>query len=322
MPIINKIPGFRTDVAWKNFLATFCYFYFIYILVALTLQLNTMMKGNTTSNTNDQLHNSSHNYQQNITPPRKVTAHNSNNNAIDGAELVYIPAGEFLMGSCNQDLERIPVGNRKLYKNELPQRKIYLNDYYIYKYDVTVGQYKKFCSATNRTMPKIRHFTINNVSPHEQEDAYPIVNVSWSDARAYAEWAGGQLPTEAQWEKAARGIDGRYYSWGDEWDSTKCNNSHHTMRIPVGSNPQDKSPYGVMDMTGNVSQWCADWYSNNYYNISPRNNPTGPSNGAERVVRGGGGANGYWLARVSHREYFPPNVRGYGLGFRCVQKQK
>ena len=150
-------------------------------------------------------------------------------NPKDGAAMLYIPAGEFTMGSNEND-------------DEKPQRKVNLDGYWIYKREVTVAQYRKFCRATNRQMPEAPSWGC--------KDHHPIVNVSWDDAKAYADWAGVALPTEAQWEKAARGIDGREYPWGNEWDSSKYANSDGT-RVsstkPVGSYTVDDSPYGAVD---------------------------------------------------------------------------
>jgi iron(II)-dependent oxidoreductase len=151
------------------------------------------------------------------------------------------------------------------------------------------------------------------------QDDHPIVNVSWYDAVAYCEWAGVQLPTEAQWEKAARGTDGRIYPWGDEWDDSKCNNYETGIEetTPVGSYTQGTSPYGVMDMVGNVWEWCADWYDEKYYASAPNRNPQGPSAGIRRVLRGGS-----WL-RVSP-DALRAAVRGsatpggwHDAGIRC-----
>lgn len=224
-------------------------------------------------------------------------------NPKDGAEMVYVPAGKFLMGS------KAGEGS----PNESPQHSVYLDGYRIYKTPVTVAQYRKFCEATSRKMP----------TPHHgAQDDHPIVNVSWDDACAYAKWVGAALPTEAQWEKAARGPEGRIYPWGNFVDSVKRRKDDLNMEEqtkPVTAHPECSSPYGVLDMTGNVWQWCADWYGADYYRNSPTSNPTGPSTGISRVLRGG-----RWF--INQPNFFPAAYRNFSLpsqwpgfcGFRCV----
>jgi len=215
-------------------------------------------------------------------------------NPKDGATMVYVPAGDFLMGS------------------DLSQHTVYLNSYWIYQTEVTVAQYRKFCQVTDRQMPAEPSW--------KWQDDHPIENVSWEDAAAYAQWAGATLPTEAQWEKAARGTDGRVYPWGNDWDGAKCVNS---TRIPksVGSCPVGASPYGALDMAGNVWEWCADWYDAGYYKTEPVRNPPGPATGMSRVLRGGA----WYLKnsdsfRAAYRFYdvMPTYRNYYSFGFRCV----
>jgi len=148
----------------------------------------------------------------------------------------------------------------------------------------------------------------------------PIVNVSWEDATAYAIWAGVALPTEAEWEKAARGIDGRLYPWGNTWDGKKCNYFHGPRQTtPVWSYPEGTSPYGTLDMAGNVWEWCADWYDPEYYINASTLNPTGPTTGSTRVLRGGS-----WcdedpvVFRAVSRDNREPDNKERYIGFRCV----
>ena len=240
------------------------------------------------------------------TPATDVSPSTVKTNPQDGAELIEIPAGEFLMGSSADDKDADP--------SEKPQHSVYLDAYYIYKNDVTVAQYRKFCNATGRAMP--------GAPSRGWIDTHPIVNVSWDDASAYAQWAGAALPTEAQWEKAARGTDGRIYPWGNDWDASKCSNSvGHTAEqtSPVGSFPSGASPYGVLDMAGNVWQWCADWYGADYYQTSPAKNPTGPATGTVRVLRGGSWYNGGAVGcRGAYRSSYYPDSGSDYFGFRCV----
>jgi formylglycine-generating enzyme required for sulfatase activity len=225
-------------------------------------------------------------------------------NPKDGAAMVYIPEGEFIMGSDKSRDSRAD-------DDELPQRKVYLDGYWIYKYEVTVAQYRKFCNETGRQMPPVEPSWV-------WQNNHPIVCVTWDDAVAYCNWAGVQLPTEAQWEKAARGTDGRIYPWGNVWDASKCNNLNTKQTTPVGSYPAGASPYELMDMAGNVWEWCADWYDANYYASAPAQNPPGPSSGTERVLRGGSWYYGPNLVRVADRFRVNPVGRGIGFGFRCT----
>jgi formylglycine-generating enzyme required for sulfatase activity len=183
--------------------------------------------------------------------------------------MVWIPAGEFLMGDDDTDIIR----------NNNPRRSVELSAYWIYKTPVTVGQYKGFCKLAGRGMPHAPGF-----NPNWSKEDHPIVNVSWDDAMAYAQWAHADLPTEVQWEKAARGTDGRKYPWGNAFDRSKlwCSrvegDAHGTHRVgELGI-----SPYGCWDMAGNVWEWCKDRYDDSttpwrvlrggsWYNYSPDN---------------------------------------------------
>ena len=220
----------------------------------------------------------------------------------DGAEMVYVPAGEFVMGSKDG------VGA----DDEHPQHTVDLDAYWIYKNDVTVAQYRKFCDATGRQMPQAPAWV--------WKDDYPIVNVSWEDARAYCEWAGAALPTEAQWEKAARGTDGRAYPWGNDWDKTKANSDESRLNAPtgVGTYPGGASPYGCLDMAGNVWQWCADWYDPKCYSNSVTRNPAGPTGGSRRVLRGGAWNFVPDFCRSALRNSDNPTYWLDTYGFRCV----
>jgi sulfatase modifying factor 1 len=255
-------------------------------------------------------------------------------NPKDGAEMVWVPAGAFTMGSTEEQIAAVLKKYPKEYQEALkflfdaekPPHKVYLDGYWMYKYEVTVKQYRKFCKATKKTMPKAPPWGwINN---------HPMVKVSWYDAAGYAKWAGVALPTETQWEKAARGNDGRIYPWGNDWDASKCASSLKTglkSTKPVGSYPAGASPYGCMDMAGNVWEWCADWYDPNYYVNAPTKNPTGPSEAVKfevfgntikgaRVLRGGSWyLADYEYCRCADRSYDGPAVRHNSYGFRCAR---
>ena len=221
-------------------------------------------------------------------------------NPKDGAKMVWVPAGWFLMGS-------------EVFEDAKPRRTVYLDSYWVYKYEVTVGQYRKFCSESGKQMPKMPSWG--------WIDSHPIVNVSWQDATTYAKWAGGSLPTEAQWEKAARGTDGREYPWGNQWDASKCNGYSKGPKKTqtVGSYASGVSPYGCMDMAGNVWEWCADWFAYEYYKSAPSRNPTGASNGKYRVLRGGGWNYGVNGNRCACRGSYDPTISANNFGFRLAR---
>jgi len=259
-------------------------------------------------------------------------------NPIDGADMVWVEGGEFLMGSTVEHaaamLDEYPMNfqifARFLLGAEQPQRKVYLRGYWMYRYPVTVAQYRKFCEATNREMPDI-------YGGWASKDDHPMVGVNWEDAADYAEWAGVSLPTEAQWEKAARGTDGRTYPWGNTWDVSMCASSVEAKlesTKPVGSYPSGISPYGCMDMSGNVYEWCADWFDPMYYRKAPKKEPPGPSenvrfeigdpnniNNGARVKRGGSWRQEDLIGpfRCAYRGYNVPQSCSNDCGFRCAK---
>lgn len=259
-----------------------------------------------------------------LQPERKVAASDAKppanavpRNPVDGAELVWIPAGEFLMGTSpaegNLALRQFGAVRDELLQ-EMPFHPVYLDGYWIYKTAVTVAQYRRFCEETGRQMPP--------APPWGWQDNYPMTNNTLLEAVEYSRWARASLPTEAEWEKAARGVDGRIFPWGNVWDPTRCANSVNaklTTPQPVGSYPNGASPYGVLDMAGNENERCADWYGSKYYQRSPLRNPTGPVNGTVGVVRGGAfGAQKPDNLRAAFRHSIHPQNRYPGLGFRCV----
>ena len=243
-------------------------------------------------------------------------------NPRDGAVLVHVPAGEFLMGTSAEDAAEL-LRAHKTWKaawlaDEQPQHTVYLDGYWIYQNDVTVAQFRKFCQATGRKMPAL----LPTSGPE-----YPMVNVSWDDAAAYADWAGARLPSEAEWEKAARGTDGRRYPWGNFFAAGKCHNyaetdtkktGEHERTAPVGSYPDGDSPYGIHDMAGNVWQWCADWYADDYYKNAPARNPRGPEVGEMHVLRGGSWGSSSISVRSAGRHKDAPDATYHDGGFRCA----
>ena len=235
----------------------------------------------------------------------------------DGAPMVLIEAGKFQMGSNDFMDEAKPIHT------------VYLNAFYMDVYEVTNAQYKKFMDATGYKAPRFWNDSELNAPNH------PVVGVSWDDAVAYCKWAGKRLPTEAEWEKAARGgLVGKKYPWGDTITHNDANydgtgeKDVWTYTSPVGSFAPNG--YGLYDMTGNVWEWCADWYNINYYAISPKTNPKGPSSGDMRVSRGGSYFNYSdsddfikkyledHFVRVTFRFFSFPTVDVGNIGFRCA----
>jgi len=225
----------------------------------------------------------------------------------DGSRMALVPAGVFLMGSNEHD------------RSERPQRSVYLDAFYIDLCAVTQAQFMQFVEDTG----------YKSLSPWRQHalpgrEHHPVTYVTHADALAYCEWAGKRLPTEAEWEKAARGTDGRIYPWGNEWDTRRvnCAESGFGETVPVDSYPGGASPYGCLNMVGNVWEWCADWYDPHYYLQAPDRNPTGPETGKFRVLRGGSYLSHLYEndLRCSARGSIKPEERlTYIRGFRCAK---
>ena len=231
-------------------------------------------------------------------------------------EFVRVPAGKFLMGSD-------PGKDKQTSDDETPQHTVVLDEYRIGKYPVTNRQYQVFVQAAGYRSPG--HWS-NGEFPSGNAD-HPVTYVSWEDASAFCKWASTlnqtevRLPTEAEWEKAARGPDGRIYPWGDKIpDKKSCNfNNNIGDTSPVGNySPQGDGPYGCADLAGNVWEWVADWYDEGYYKKSPANNPGGPDSGSYRVMRGGSWFDVEYVLRVSCRNWGAPDLWCYFIGFRCA----
>ena len=245
---------------------------------------------------------------------------------VDLSKMVYVPAGEFIMG--NDD-----VGNDSFRQNERPAHIVHLDAFYIDRYETTATEFAAFLNSMGGhkwrcdgvdcvytiggEQPAGREIQIDNgrYVAGEGYENRPAANITWAGARAYCEWVGKRLPTEAEWEKAARGTDGRWYPWGNEWDPTRSAGALGSIGIkpsPVGTYPGDISPYGVYDMLGNVDEWVSDWYDPEYYRYSPAVNPQGPNRRTGRAVRGRFGTaakDGITSRRTT---------QGILIGIRCV----
>jgi formylglycine-generating enzyme required for sulfatase activity len=284
-------------------------------------------------------------------------------------EMVLIPEGQFLMGSTEDDINKLLELDRNVeasrFDVEVPQREVCLGAYLINKYPVTNAEYKKFIESGGY---KQRDYWSNagwdyvlQIKPldgddlnsaMDSDDGCPVVNVSWYEAEAFAKYMGKRLPTEAEWEKAARGTDGRVYPWGNEFDKTKlnCAESRIERPTPVVKYLQGRSEYGCFDMAGNVWEWTADWFDSQYYRSAPGRDPQGPAKAEDKpffgrpedvgtsiyelepasagsgtlsdckVLRGGSWSGGGVVhIRCANRDYDEPDYRNETIGFRCAR---
>jgi formylglycine-generating enzyme required for sulfatase activity len=240
----------------------------------------------------------------------------------DGAPMVLVPGGPFPMG--------VPTGDRDGGRDEYPRHDVYLDAYYLDKFEVTTGRYLAFVKATGHRSPRHPKDPSRTLWPQgemaempESLAARPVINVDWFDADAYCRWAGKRLPTEAEWEKAARGTDDRRFPWGNVEPTHKHLNYNQRWQgektlMPVGSYEAGKSPFGAYDMAGNVWEWVADWYDPLYYEKSPPRNPKGPESGTHKVLRSSGWEVETPLVRLFTRVKSHPLVRNESTGFRCA----
>jgi len=264
---------------------------------------------------------------------------------IDGMVMMYIPAGEFRMGSRTGDGE----------SNEHPRHPVSLDAFWMDQTEVTNAMFALFVEAAGYETAAERAGAglvyrdyewvwvegaswLHPQGPDSNIDGledHPVVQVNWNDAVAYCTWVGRRLPTEAEWEYAATGTDGRTFPWGNqnpggpvlnyadanahlEWSDT-LNFDGYEFTAPVAHYRLGASPFWVMDMAGNVAELVADWYDAEYYSVSPQENPTGPSLGDDRVVRGGSFLDSYYYLRTSFRNWISQTDQSYDIGFRCVQ---
>jgi formylglycine-generating enzyme required for sulfatase activity len=222
-------------------------------------------------------------------------------------KMCYVPEGYFVMGSKSGEAV------------EKPEHQVWLDAYWTYQTEVTNSKYALCVSAGNCTpktdisAPGRPDYYVNPLYKN-----YPVFRITWEDARNYCEWAGNRLPSEAEWEKAARGTDSRVYPWGRDMISTNLNYADNKgSTTEVGSYPSGASPYLILDMAGNVWEWVNDWYDSDYYRNSPKQNPLGPTTqGNGHVIRGGGLSSSEKDVRVYHRAN--QDSAKAGPGFRCV----
>jgi sulfatase modifying factor 1 len=220
--------------------------------------------------------------------------------------MVHVSSGPFTMGGRDEDSPR----------SERPAHTVFLSDYYISKYPVTNQEYREFVQCTGHRIPI--HWQRGTFPAGTGR--HPISNVNWQDADAFAKWRGARLPTEAEWEKAARGTDERPYPWGTRFtEGERCNaNNQVGTTTPVDECPDGRSFYELWDMAGNVYEWCNDYYDEEYYKSSPATNPKGPDGGQERVVRGGCYIESRAALRTTHREGVSEVTTRDTIGFRIA----
>ena len=271
----------------------------------------------------------------------------------DRAMMVYVPAGAFLRGTSEKQAQALRVQFGDHFAVETPQRSIDVSAFYIDTFEVTNQQYAHFLAIphTHRQLyahpkaPADKDYTPTYWHDHRLNGPrHPVTGVDWYDAYAYCRWAGKSLPTEAQWEKAARGPHGWEFPWGNTWVASYSNNVESTfgqpilgaapwirllghLRLdtlqvltqPVGSFPLGVSPYGVHDMAGNVWEWSQDSYDKTYYQTSPARNPPGPPSSLYKVLRGGCWSSHRGQIRAAYRNYDLATDRHLEIGFRCVK---
>ena len=230
----------------------------------------------------------------------------------DGAKMALIPAGSFEMGDSKDEPEA-------WMKRSLPVHTVELDALYMDVNEVTMSQFKQFVEESGYAYEG----NWNEVAKYSPTDKHPMIWVTWDNAAAYAKWAGKRLPTEAEWEYAARGgLSGKRYPWGDELTHDDANywgtggKDKWEYCAPVGS--FESNGYGLYDMAGNVWEWCSDWFGGGYYATSPLKNPTGPTTGNQRVLRGGSWYYGTFYLRAAFRGNNSPTLPYNFNGFRCV----
>lgn len=253
-----------------------------------------------------------------------------------GIAQVYVPSGCFMMGSTDEQLEAAlelgaPDWVKTTARFEKPQHEVCLTKgYWIDQYEVTNADFDAFVADGGYTNPEYwsergaiwlgrQDMDELPVACEDTEPDHPRVCVTWFEAEAYAAWRGGRLPTEAQWEFAARGPESRIYPWGDEWDAAKANVVDSEGLTPVGTYPDGISWVGAYDMAGNAMEWVQDWLSSTYYKNSPKDDPTGADTGKQKAEKGGWWGSNPYVARSAYKHFEdPPNYQDHHIGFRVV----
>jgi len=227
-------------------------------------------------------------------------------------DMIRIPAGDFIRGTNSGGFD------------EQPEARIHVDAFFIDRYEVTNGHYLAFVSATNHRYPGPPSRYAKNMARMRGVNQ-PVVYVSWEDADAYCRWKGKRLPTEVEWEKAARGTDGRLWPWGSVQDVKAANwarvDDGFEATAPVGSMTRDVSPFGLADVAGNVMEWVTDWYAEDSYRDGIERNPTGPEHGLYRVMRGGAYTSTGSDIRITSRSKMVPDFRDETIGFRCASSE-
>ncbi|MFH1571856.1 MAG: SUMF1/EgtB/PvdO family nonheme iron enzyme [Gemmatimonadota bacterium] len=261
----------------------------------------------------------------------------------DGQVMLLMPAGEFMMGGTEQDLEGVPGRNYLNFEAERPRHRVSLSAYYLDRTEVTNAQYRRFLKDieggdrsryAHPDQPADADYLQRYVTAELLGDDQPAVGVNWFDAYAYCRWAGKRLPTEAEWEHAARGSGEEYrtYPWGNEppdgqgiwWANYRpesgADQDGFRSSAPVGAFPDGVSPFGILDLAGNAEEWVQDWYSVNYYRLSDgAQDPPGPAAGTKRVIKGGSYEAPAWHIRTASRFWGRPGDNGPRIGFRCAR---
>jgi len=246
----------------------------------------------------------------------------------DGMVMMYVPAGEFLMGLTDSQIDYVQAHSAdcdNVLDVSKPQHTVNLDAYWIYKTEVSNAMYQLCVAEGSCAQPRaFRSETRSDYYLNPNYSQYPVVFVDWDDANNYCRWAGGRLSTEAEWEKAARGTDGRLFPWGNQLPNSQLANIdlYFGDTTPVNSFSESENPYGVLNMAGNVYEWVADWYLSDYYLASPYDNPVGPNNTSgvlnKRVVRGGNWGWDTGCACIAVHDWWEYYQTDSGVGFRCV----